>query len=198
MVINTTDNLLNRMLTVDEVAFTLHIHPATVRKWAKQGQLKSYRFGAKGNVRFKAEDVACFSNAAVETPDLDTSSPNSSAINTIHTIVVEKPGSKTRKQEVQFAKDASKIGELPPKERVRVSEDTFSSIFTHSPIAISLTRLRDNVIIEINESFTQLTGHAREEIIGHRVNDFNIWARKKGISIMRNTISVKKTGTFIL
>ncbi len=191
MVINTTDNLLNRMLTVDEVAFALHIHPATVRKWAKQGQLKSYRFGAKGNVRFKAEDVARFSNAAVETPDLDTSTINSSVKNAIHTIVVEKPGTKTKKQEVPVIKAVSIVNDLPLKEALRVSEDTFSSIFTHSPIAISLTRLRDNVIIEVNDSFTHLTGHAREEIIGHRVKEINIWANMTDRERMLKTLKEK-------
>ena len=53
MNINTINSPITRMLTVDEVAYTLHVHPTTVRKWAKLGQLKSYRLGDKGNVRFK-------------------------------------------------------------------------------------------------------------------------------------------------
>ena len=56
--------LLDRMLTVDEVAHLLQVHPSTVRRWEKQGQLKSYRFGSKGIIRFKRGEVSDFINLA--------------------------------------------------------------------------------------------------------------------------------------
>ncbi len=52
--------LVARMLTVNEVAYLLHVHPGTVRRWEKQGQLKSYRLGPKSVIRFKREDVSNF------------------------------------------------------------------------------------------------------------------------------------------
>lgn len=58
------DGLLDRMLTVDEVAHLLQVHPSTVRRWEKQGQLKSYRLGAKGIIRFKRGEVSDFINLA--------------------------------------------------------------------------------------------------------------------------------------
>ena len=65
------NELLDRMLTVDEVAYLLHVHPSTVRRWEKQGQLKSYRFGSKGVIRFKKGEVSNFihlaANYGVET-----------------------------------------------------------------------------------------------------------------------------------
>jgi len=51
-----------RMLTVNEVAHLLSVHPSTVRRWEKQGQLKSYRLGPKGVIRFKIEDISDFIN----------------------------------------------------------------------------------------------------------------------------------------
>lgn len=54
--------LLDRMLTVNEIAHLLHIHPRTVRRWEKKGQLKSYRFGPKSVIRFKREDLSNFIN----------------------------------------------------------------------------------------------------------------------------------------
>ena len=54
--------LLDRMLTVNEVAYLLHMHPSTVRRWEKQGQLKSCRIGPKSSIRFRREDVANFAN----------------------------------------------------------------------------------------------------------------------------------------
>jgi len=58
------DGLLEKMLTVSDVAHLLNVHPSTVRRWEKEGQLQSYRFGAKGIIRFKREDVFNFINQA--------------------------------------------------------------------------------------------------------------------------------------
>lgn len=52
--------LQERMLTVNEVAHLLHVHPNTVRRWQKQGVLKSYRVGLKGSIRFQREDISRF------------------------------------------------------------------------------------------------------------------------------------------
>ena len=54
--------LMDRMLTVNEVAHLLHVHPSTVRRWEKQGQLNSYRLGLNGSIRFKKEDISSFIN----------------------------------------------------------------------------------------------------------------------------------------
>jgi len=51
---------LDRMLTVQEVAFLLHVHHSTVRRWEKNGALPSYRVGPKGAVRFKNKDISEF------------------------------------------------------------------------------------------------------------------------------------------
>ncbi len=53
----------NRMLTVNEVGQVLHVHPTTIRRWEKQGLLKSHRLGPKGNVRFERQDIAAFVDA---------------------------------------------------------------------------------------------------------------------------------------
>ena len=63
--------LIDRMLTVNEVAHLLHVHPGTVRRWEKQDQLKSYRLGPKGIIRFKSEDVSDFVNLVKESWDRD-------------------------------------------------------------------------------------------------------------------------------
>ena len=55
--------LMDKMLTVNEVAYLLHVHPSTVRRWEKQGQLESYRLGPKGVIRFKMEDISKFINS---------------------------------------------------------------------------------------------------------------------------------------
>jgi excisionase family DNA binding protein len=62
MLKNTPQNKLStrRMLTVNEVAHLLHVHPNTVRLWSKAGTLKSYRIGKRRDYRFNPDDVETF------------------------------------------------------------------------------------------------------------------------------------------
>lgn len=57
---NQGNRLVERMMTVNEVADLLHVHTSTVRRWQKSGELKSYRLGSKGSLRFKNEDISNF------------------------------------------------------------------------------------------------------------------------------------------
>ena len=50
----------NDMLTIDEVAGWLRVHPITIRRWEKQNHLKSYRIGPKKSIRFMQKDVSDF------------------------------------------------------------------------------------------------------------------------------------------
>jgi two-component system sensor histidine kinase/response regulator len=169
------NNPLKRMLTVDEVAYALHVHPSTIRKWASEGQLKSYRLGAKGNVRFKIEDVSDFSG-------FDSNFP-------AQTVGMRPQKRPLPEQEFGDRRTALKIVEhsrpvtaTPPTDVNRPlekallgAEEKFTRIFSHSPVAFSLTRMRDNVIIEVNDSYCHFTGYSREEIIGRRVEELVIW-----------------------
>ena len=51
---------MDKMLTVNEVAHLLNVHPTTVRRWIKKGQLKAYRLGLKKGIRFTRRDVFKF------------------------------------------------------------------------------------------------------------------------------------------
>jgi excisionase family DNA binding protein len=46
-----------RLLKVGEVAALLAIHPNTVRRWAAQGLIKTWRVGPRGDHRFDPSDV---------------------------------------------------------------------------------------------------------------------------------------------
>jgi len=48
------------ILTTSGAAQLLGVHPNTIRQWSKKGILKSYRISARGDRRFKQEDVDSF------------------------------------------------------------------------------------------------------------------------------------------
>ena len=54
------NTLPQRMLSVKEVASFFHIHPNTIRRWAKKGLLKSYSIGLQHSLRFRQEDIIEF------------------------------------------------------------------------------------------------------------------------------------------
>ena len=58
----TVEEYIERMLTVNNVAHLLNVHPGTVRRWEKKGQLKSYRLGPKKVIRFRKEELDSFIN----------------------------------------------------------------------------------------------------------------------------------------
>ncbi len=58
----TVEDYIDRMLSVNEVAHLLNVHPGTVRRWEKKGQLKSYRLGPKKIIRFRTEELDSFVN----------------------------------------------------------------------------------------------------------------------------------------
>jgi PAS domain S-box-containing protein len=58
------------------------------------------------------------------------------------------------------------------------SEEKFSKAFRSSPAAVTLTTLQEiqtSRIVDINESFLQITGYQRDEIVGLTVLDLNLW-----------------------
>ena len=59
---STVEDYIDRMLTVNEVAHLLNVHPGTVRRWEKKGQLRSHRFGSKKVIRFRKEELFSFIN----------------------------------------------------------------------------------------------------------------------------------------
>ena len=48
---------MSRLLTVSQVAAILNVHPNTVRQWSNTGIIKACRFGARGDRRFKPEEI---------------------------------------------------------------------------------------------------------------------------------------------
>jgi len=48
---------IDPMMTTGEVARLLNVHINTVRRWSNQGVLRTFRLGARGDRRFRREDI---------------------------------------------------------------------------------------------------------------------------------------------
>ena len=77
------------------------------------------------------------------------------------------------------------------KKALEVSESKFAGVFEHNPLGMSITRLRDNVIVEINASNIAFTGYTREEIIGRKITESNIWADPHDYEKMMKTLKAR-------
>ena len=60
---------MSEMLTVREVARLFHIHPNTLRRWSNDGRIKAYRITARGDRRYRREEIVRFLAALSTEPD---------------------------------------------------------------------------------------------------------------------------------
>jgi len=68
------------------------------------------------------------------------------------------------------------INESKRTEQVlRESELRFRTVFQTSPDAVTLSRLDDGMMIDVNEGFTRLSKYSKQEIKGRTSLDINIW-----------------------
>ncbi len=79
-----------------------------------------------------------------------------------------------RQQSLEL-KEKQKIIESGMKESLQESEARFRAAIQTSPDSISITRLEDGEIIDVNDGFCRLTGFPREVVIGKKSADIDIW-----------------------
>ena len=65
-------------------------------------------------------------------------------------------------------------------EALRRSEDRFHKAFSSSPAPTVIVRLADKCYLNVNESFLSLTGHTREEVIGHTLTEIELYVDRPG------------------
>ena len=59
---------------------------------------------------------------------------------------------------------------------LRLARDKFQVAFELSPVSVSIVRISDQKIIEVNEGFCKLTGWSALEAIGKTSNELGLWA----------------------
>jgi len=57
----------------------------------------------------------------------------------------------------------------------RRSDELFSRVFQISPDFMTLTRIRDNLLIDVNDVFLSTFGYERYDVIGHSALDLGLW-----------------------
>ncbi len=60
---------------------------------------------------------------------------------------------------------------LRAQQALRQSEERFEKVFQSGLIAITITRLRDQRFVDVNERYIRLTGYSRDELIGRTVQE---------------------------
>jgi PAS domain S-box-containing protein len=74
------------------------------------------------------------------------------------------------------------------EEARRASEARFATVFNASPMAIAITGIRDNRLMDVNPAWQTVTGWTRDEVIGHPPDEFILWAdpseREQMVKIM--------------
>lgn len=92
---------------------------------------------------------------------------------------------------------------------LRESEERFYKAFHSNPTAMGIRRLKDDIFIDLNHSFEEMTGMSREQLIGKKVGELNFYvnpnarknvltASQKKESIPRIELEFKKTSGELL
>ncbi len=72
------------------------------------------------------------------------------------------------------------------------SEEKFRRVFETSSDAIIITRTRDGHVIDLNREFVDRTGYTREEVLGRRPSDLDLWDDREQARLLSEAI--KATG----
>ncbi len=64
---------------------------------------------------------------------------------------------------------------IEAEHQLEVSEKKFRKAFYDNPVIMIISTLKDGIYLDINDSFTRLTGYSREEVIGHSAEDMNLY-----------------------
>ena len=78
------------------------------------------------------------------------------------------------------------------EEALRLSEERFRIAFETSPDAIRINRMADDVYIDINDGFIEMTGYSRDDVIHRSSSEISIWKNPDDREKFLNTL--KKNG----
>ena len=75
------------------------------------------------------------------------------------------------------------------EDALRSSEERFVKIFNLSPYRMGIIRLRDGVILQVNDTWLRETGFAREEIVNHHYYELDFWLSPEAMAQVRQILT---------
>ncbi|HZW22128.1 PAS domain S-box protein [Noviherbaspirillum sp.] len=88
-----------------------------------------------------------------------------------HTYIADNTGKSDRL--LSIAEDITE--KRRAEEALSFSEAKFAGAFQGNPDSISITRMRDGVLVDVNQTFEEITGYSRDESVGKTAVALNIW-----------------------
>ena len=88
-----------------------------------------------------------------------------------HTHIADKTGRSDRL--LSIAEDITE--KRRAEEALSLSEAKFAGAFQGNPDSISISRMSDGVLIDVNQTFEALSGYTREESVGKTAIELDIW-----------------------
>jgi len=74
---------------------------------------------------------------------------------------------------------------------LRRSEEKFSKSFRHSPLAISISSMKEDRYVEVNETWEELTGWKRDEVVGRGRSDIKFWVDPNwGLDFLKDVLAL--------
>jgi PAS domain S-box-containing protein len=77
------------------------------------------------------------------------------------------------------------------EEEYRLSQTKFASAFHGSPDYITISRIKDGILIDVNGAFEKFTGLSREHAIGKSTIELNLWPEKEDRAALINELRAK-------
>ena len=86
-------------------------------------------------------------------------------------------------QPIEVANQACMLftfADLEPRRKaehaLRSSDHRSTTMFRLAPAAMAVTSVEDDLIVEVNDAFVRMTGHAASELVGRSVDHFRLWS----------------------
>lgn len=76
---------------------------------------------------------------------------------------------------------------------LRLSQEKFAKAFSASPDFITITSLRTGAFIDVNDSFLQISGFSRAEVLGKTVFELGAWANRKDPAKLMQLLETEKS-----
>jgi two-component system, cell cycle sensor histidine kinase and response regulator CckA len=78
------------------------------------------------------------------------------------------------------------------EDALKKSEEKFSRAFQSNPAAIAISDLTTRTYLDVNDTFLELTGYRRDEVVGRTWEDLSIWVDRR--SRDESFVELKETG----